>query len=155
MRGSKKPFPIGGDIGLSCTPWNKSLFDPNFFDRAIRSAHPVKDPRIPSQNVTGCADRTARSEKFLKPTADLTTPQTTRSHHTDGSLQQLRCWLDCCCYSFSPPANSAYRHPMAAVRAIDDFFANAAAAVLALAPLDYVQRRNRDDGSYEDAPRAR
>ena len=44
---------------------------------------------------------------------------------------------------------------MAAVRAIDDLFANTAAAVLVLATLDEVQRHNRDDESDEDSPRAK
>ena len=57
--------------------------------------------------------------------------------------------------SFSPLASSAYRHPMAAVRPIDDLFANTAAAVLALATLDEVQRHNRDDKSDEDSPRTK
>ena len=56
--------------------------------------------------------------------------------------------------SLSPAASSAYRHPMAAVRATDDLFANAAAAaVLALATLDEVQRNNRD-GDRLMTPRA-
>ena len=60
----------------------KSVFDPNFFDRAMRSAHPVEKVGI----LRGCADRIARSKKFLKPTASLTTPQTTRSHPTTATM---------------------------------------------------------------------
>ena len=46
---------------------------------------------------------------------------------------------------------------MSAVRVIDDLFRNtaAAAAVLALATLDEVQRHNRDDEVDEDSPRAK
>ena len=44
---------------------------------------------------------------------------------------------------------------MAAVRAINDLFANTAAAVLALVTLDEVQRHNRDDESSEHSSRAK
>ena len=74
-------------------------------------------------------DRIARSKKFLKPTASLTTPENTRSHPTTAPM---RAWLLLLLLlllaasqrgtSCSPSANSAYRHPMAAVRVIDDLF---------------------------------
>ena len=59
--------------------------------------------------------------------------------------------------SCSPPASSAYRHPMAAVRVIDDLFAIPllAAAVLALETLDEVERQNRDDEAGEGSPCAK
>ena len=44
---------------------------------------------------------------------------------------------------------------MAAVRAIDGLVANTAAAVLASATLDKVQRHNRDDELDEDSPRTK
>ena len=59
--------------------------------------------------------------------------------------------------SCSPSASSAYRHPMAAVRVIDDLFAIPllAAAVLALETLDEVERQNRDDEAGEGSPCAK
>ena len=56
---------------------------------------------------------------------------------------------------FSPLASSAYRHPMAAVRDIDDLFDIPAAGVFVLVTLDEVQGPNRDDESDEDLPRAK
>ena len=108
-KGSFRSETKSGILTLS----KKCLFDPNFFDRAIRSAHPLEKVFTFS---TGCADRIARSKTFLKPTASLTTPyffdgmcgsdcsiekvfeahrishNPTKTH--DHTLQQLRCWLD-------------------------------------------------------------
>ena len=89
---------------------------------------------------TGRADRIAPSKTKIE--AHRISHHPTK--HTITTLQQLRCWLDCycccccfcccccCCYccsqitrrgaSCSPPASSAYRHPMAAVRVFDYFF---------------------------------
>ena len=61
----------------------KSAFSiPTF---SIEQSHPC----IPSKKSTfstGCADRIARSKKFLKPTASLTTPENTRSHPTTAPM---------------------------------------------------------------------
>ena len=101
----------------------RSLFYSNYFDRAIRSAHPFEE----------VLDRKSFEAHHIShhPTKHTITP--------NSSLQQLRCWRGCyccCCCSccslltasqrgasFSPPASSAHRHPMAAVRAIDAIFA--------------------------------
>ena len=54
------------------------------------------------------------------------------------------------------PASSAYRHPMAAVRVIDDLFATPLLqqldAVLSLATLDEFHRHQRDDKADEGPP---
>ena len=60
------------------------------------------DPHMPSKkstSSTGCAGRIARSKKFLKPTAFLTTPQDTRSHPATAPMLAwlLLCCCCCCC----------------------------------------------------------
>ena len=61
--------------------------------------------------------------------------------------------------SCSPPARSAYRHPMAAVRVIDDLFATPLQLLLLLLcslwRLSTVQRHNRDDEANEGSPCAK
>ena len=88
------------------------------------------DPRISSKKSAffdGCADRIARSKTFLKPTASLTNRENTRSHPTTAPMLAARLLLLLTASqrgtSCSPPACSAYRHPMAAVHAIDNLFA--------------------------------
>ena len=101
------------------------------------------DPCVPWKNPTlstGRSGRIARYKTFLKPTAFFTTAQST-PHHTeaydssDGGLTATRVLLPLLLLlltasqrgtSLSAPANSAYRHPMAVVRATDDLFANCA-----------------------------
>ena len=130
----------------------KSLCNPKRFDRAIRSVNPVEN----STFSTGCADRIARSEKFLKPTASLSTPPpNTRSHHTTAYISSdaglaataaaaVGAHSESACTSFSPPASTMYSLPMVAVRSalLSMTFLPvqlaAATAVLALAILDEV-----------------
>ena len=48
------------------------------------------DPHNPSRKTTfstRCTDRIARSKKFFKPTASLTTPENTRSHPTTAPMR--------------------------------------------------------------------
>ena len=101
-------------------------FDPNFFDRAIRSAHPVEKVGF----LNGMRGSDCSIEKKIKPTTSLTTPENTRPHPTTAPMLA---WLLLLLLpllltasqrgtSCSPPASSAYRHPMAAERAIDDLF---------------------------------
>ena len=90
-------------IRIGLTQSKKCLFDPNFFDRE-------SDPRIPSKKSTfstGCADRIARSNKFLSP-----------PHHSplqkthDHTLQQLRCCLDCYCCCSCCSQRVSVAHPV-------------------------------------------
>ena len=60
------------------TQWKKSLFDPIFFDRAIRSAHPVEKLDFSDR----MCEPHCSTEKYLKSTASLTTPHNIRPHHT-------------------------------------------------------------------------
>ena len=139
------------------TQSKKRPFDPNFFDRAIRSGHPVEK----STFSTGRADRIARSKKFFKPTASRTTPQNTRPQPTTvamlaGLLLLLLLQRGTSC----SPTSSANRHSMAAVGVIDDLcvtplLQQLAAAVLSLTTLVDVQRHNRDDEADEGSPRAK
>ena len=70
-------FPIRDQIGHSDAvekvPFRSQLF---------RSSNAIRTSRRKVDFSTGCAHRIARSKKFLKPTASLTTPQDTRSHPT-------------------------------------------------------------------------
>ena len=100
----KPPFSIHRSdsirIGLRAesgilTQSKQCRFDPNV---SIERSN----PHIPSKKQTlstGCADRIARSIFFLKPTASLTTPQDTRSHHTTAPMLAwlLLCCSCCCC----------------------------------------------------------
>ena len=71
----------------------------------FRSSNPIRTCRGKGKTFsTGCADptfstayahRIARSKKFLKATASLTTPQDTRSHPTPARM--LASLLLCCC----------------------------------------------------------
>ena len=111
------------------TQSKKCLFDPKFFDRAIRSAHPVEivdffngmrgsdcslkkvfeahrishHPRIHTITLYDSSDASLAVAVLLLLLLLLTTTRR-------GT-------------SCSPPASSAHRHPMAAVRVIDDLFA--------------------------------
>ena len=79
---------IGFAQKLALILLKKSLLDPNFFHRAIQSAHPVektrlfrRDARIGLLNLF-----------FFFSPFHLTTPQNIRSHRT-AAYKQLQCWL--------------------------------------------------------------
>ena len=114
----------------SCILTEKVPFRSQFF----RSSNPIPA----SRRENGLFQRAARiglldTKKFLKPTASLTTPEITRSHPKTapmlGWLLLLLLLLQLTAgqrvTSCFPPASSAYRHSMAAVRvtSIDDLFA--------------------------------
>ena len=105
----------------------KCLFDPNFFDRAIQSAHPVEKVDF----FNGMRGSDCQMEKLFEahrishhPTKHTITPYNSSDAGLTATILMLllpattRCGTSC-----SQPASSAYRHPMAVVRVIDDLFA--------------------------------
>ena len=112
----KGRFPSGDQIGHSCVVEN-CLFDPNFFDRGIRYAHPVEKPDL----FEGMRRSDCSTELCLTPTASLTTHKThDHTHYTSSDagltvtivlllllLTTTRRGTSC-----SPPASSVYRHPI-------------------------------------------
>ena len=120
-------FPIGDQIGL--TQSKKCLFDPIFFDRAIRSAHPVEEVDF----FNGMRGSDCSIEKVFEahrishhPTKHTITPYNSSHAGLTATILQLLLQLLLLLtttrrgISCSPPASSAYRHPMAAERDIDD-----------------------------------
>ena len=112
------------------TQSKKCLFDPNFFDRAIRSTHPVE--KIDFFKVmcgSHCSiERIFEAHRISHhPTRHTITPYNSSDAGLTATmllpllllllLTTTRRGTSC-----SPPASSAYRHPMAAVRVIDDIF---------------------------------
>ena len=87
----KGRFSIEDHIWCILTQSKKWPFDPNCFDRAIRSAHPVeKDDFIDGMRGSDCSIK-----KLFEAKPRLSPPQKTHDH----TLQQLLCRLDfyCCC----------------------------------------------------------
>ena len=103
----------------------KCLFDPNFFDRIIRSAHFVEKHFF----STGCADRISLldRESFCSP-PNLSPPHKTRSHPTTApmlaSLLPLLLLL-CSLWRLSTKSNAttAMMKQMSALRAPNERFA--------------------------------
>ena len=63
--------------------------------KLFRSSNPIRASRRKGRlfRRDACADRIARSKRFLKPTAFLTTPQNTRSLHTAPTMAPILAWL--------------------------------------------------------------
>ena len=97
--------------------------------KKFRSSNPIRASRRKSRLFQRDARIGLLDRKTFGSPPHPSPPQKTHDH----TLQQLRCWLDMLPLllltasqrdtSCSPPASSAYRHPMAAVRVIDDLFA--------------------------------
>ena len=107
------------------TQSKKCLFDPNFFDRAIRSAHPVEKVDF----FNGMRGSDYSIEKLFEAhcishhsTKHTSTPYNSSDVGLTATVLLLLLLLlllttirrGTCC---SPPASSTYRHPMAAVSA--------------------------------------
>ena len=142
----------------------RDSFDPIFFDRALRSAHPVE--KVDFFNGMRGSDCSIEELFQAHRISHHSTKHTITPYNSSDAgltatallllpllllllLATTRRGTPC-----SPPASSAYRHPMAAVHVIDDFFATPllqqlAAAVRSLATLDEEQRYNRDDEAGE------
>ena len=130
--GSKRAFYFRSKT-KSCilTQSKKCLFDPNFFDRAIRSAHPIEkvDFFNGMRGSDGSIEKHFEAHRISHhPTKHTNTPY----NSSDAGLTAIVLLLLLLLLlptttpratSCSPPASSAYRHPMAAVRVIDDLFA--------------------------------
>ena len=112
------------------TQSKKCLFDPNFFDRAIRSAHPVEKVDF----FNGMPGSDCSIEKLFEayrishhPTQHTITPYNRSDAGLTATVLLLLLLLLLTTTrrgaSCSPSASSAYRHPMAAVRVIDDLLA--------------------------------
>ena len=128
------------------------------------------DPHIPSRSrlFNGMCGSDCSIEKLFEahcishqPTKHTITPyNSSDAGLTATVLLLLLLTTSRCATSCSSPASSSYRHPMTAVRVIDDHFATPllqqlAAAVLSLATLDEDQRHNRGDEADEGPPCAK
>ena len=156
----KGRFPIGDQIEHSYAV-EKVPFRPRFCDRAIRCAHPVEKVDF----FYGMRGSDYSIEKLFEahrishqPTKQTITPYNSSDAGLTATILLLattRRGTSC-----NPPASSAYRHPMAAVRVIDYLFAppllqqSCCCPVLTLATLE-VQRHNRDDEEDEGLPCAK
>ena len=74
----KDEFRSETKLGILTQSENR-LFDPNVFDRAIRSAHPVQNVDVfDGMRGSDCSI----AKMFFKPTTSLTSPKNTQSHPT-------------------------------------------------------------------------
>ena len=109
------------------TQSKKCLFDPNFFDRAIRSAHRVeKVDFFNGMRGSDCSIKKVFEALRIShhPTKHTITPyNSSDAGLTATVLLLLLLTTTRRGTSSSPPASSAYRYPMAAVRVIYDLFA--------------------------------
>ena len=83
----KGGFRLETKPGIPTPASKKCLSDPNFFDRAIRSAHSVE--KIDFFNGMCGSDFIARSKKLLYPTESLTTPQDTITPYSYACVEKV------------------------------------------------------------------